>query len=135
MQEGLLKELRFKTSRSQGPGGQHVNKVESRVDLVFDLFNSDSLDSDQIEIISKKLKNRISNEGLLRLQCDETKSQLKNREIVTERFLSLIEKALKPEIERKKTKPGKASKEKRLKEKKKQSDKKAFRRPPSGDEV
>jgi ribosome-associated protein len=135
MQEGLLKELRFKTSRSQGPGGQHVNKVESRVDLVFDVFNSNTLDSDQIEIISKKLKNRISNEGLLRLQCDETKSQLKNREIVTERFLSLIEKALKPEIERKKTKPGKASKEKRLKEKKKQSDKKAFRKPPSGDEV
>ena len=101
MHEGILKELRFKTSRSQGPGGQHVNKVESRVDLIFDVLNSNALDSNQIELILKKLKNRISNEGLLRLQCDETKSQLKNREIVTERFLSLIEKALKPEIERK----------------------------------
>lgn len=134
MQEELLKEIRFKTSRSQGPGGQHVNKVESRVDLVFDVFKSDALDSDQIEIVSKKLKNRISNDGLLRLQCDVTKSQFKNKEIVTEHFLKLIETALKPEKKRKPTKPGKAAKEKRLQDKKKQSDKKEFRKPPPGDQ-
>lgn len=134
MQEELLKEIRFKTSRSQGPGGQHVNKVESRVDLVFDVFKSDALDGDQIEIVSKKLKNRISNDGLLRLQCDVTKSQFKNKEIVTELFLKLIETALKPEKKRKPTKPGKAAKEKRLQDKKKQSDKKEFRKPPPGDQ-
>jgi ribosome-associated protein len=129
MQEELLKEIRFKTSRSKGPGGQHVNKVESRVDLIFDVSNCKVLENEQVELILKKLKNRISNEGLLRLQCDETKSQLKNKEIVTDRFLSLIEKALKPEKERKPTKPGKASREKRLRNKKKLAEKKDARKP------
>lgn len=133
MQEELIKELRFKTSRSQGPGGQHVNKVESRVELIFDVLNTNALDSDQIELILIKLKNRISNEGLLRLQCDQTKSQLKNKEIVTERFLTLIEKALKPEKKRKPTKPGKASREKRLRNKKKQAEKKDLRKPFTGE--
>lgn len=129
MFEKLVKELKFKTSRSKGPGGQHVNKVESQVDLFFNVNESNYLSRDQKEIICAKLTNRISNEGFLRLQCDESRSQLTNKEIVTERFLLLIEYALKPEKKRKPTKPGKGSKEMRLKNKKKKSEKKESRKP------
>jgi len=129
MYEELHRELNFKTSRSSGPGGQHVNKVESRVELLFDVENSEFLEKDQKVVVFEKLRNRISNEGMLRLQCDETRSQVKNKEIVVERFLTLIEDALKPEKIRKPTKPGKASREKRLRNKKKQSEKKVFRKP------
>lgn len=134
MFDSLLKELHFKTSRSSGPGGQHVNKVESRVELIFEVQKSSWLDGGQKEIVLLKLKNRISKDGVLRLQCDETRSQVKNKEIVVERFLLLLKNALTPEKERKPTRPGKASKEKRLKDKKKLSDKKDFRKPYSDQE-
>ena len=134
MYEELHRELNFKTSRSSGPGGQHVNKVESRVELLFDVENSEFLEKDQKVVVFEKLRNRISNEGMLRLQCDETRSQVKNKEIVVERFLTLIEDALKPEKIRKPTKPGKASREKRLRNKKKLAEKKVFRKPLSDQE-
>lgn len=130
---GLLnKEVRYRTSRSSGAGGQHVNKVSTKVELTFDVDNSTVLSDEQKVIILEKLKNRISKEGLLTLQCDETRSQLRNKEIVFDRFFNLIEEALKPEKERKPTKPTKTSVEKRLKDKKKKSEKKDLRKP-SGD--
>jgi len=86
MTKDILNEIYFKTSRSKGPGGQNVNKVESRVDLIFDVAGSKVLNDEQKETVFRKLRNRISNDDLLRLQCDDTRSQLKNKEIVSERF-------------------------------------------------
>ena len=129
MQDSLNKEVKYRTSRSSGAGGQHVNKVSTKVELIFDVNGSAVLSEEQKMIIHEKLKNRISNEGLLILHCDETRSQLKNKEIVFMRFIALIEDALKPEKERKPTKPTKSSVEKRLYNKKKKSDKKDLRKP------
>lgn len=126
----LKSELKFRTSRSSGPGGQSVNKVSTKVELLFDVWNSNVLTIEQKEIISIKLKNRINTEGILQISSDETRSQLKNKEIVIERFNGLLEEALKPVKKRKPTKPGKSSKEKRLKTKKIKSDKKDLRKPP-----
>lgn len=126
----LKSELKFRTSRSSGPGGQSVNKVSTKVELLFDVWNSNVLTIEQKEIISIKLKNRINSEGILQISSDETRSQLKNKEIVVERFYGLLEEALKPVKKRKPTKPSKSSKEKRLKTKKIKSDKKDLRKPP-----
>jgi len=129
MSDSLNKEVKYRTSRSSGAGGQHVNKVSTKVELIFDVNGSTVLSEEQKIIIHEKLKNRISNEGLLILHCDETRSQLKNKEIVFIRFITLMEDALKPEKERKPTKPTKSSVEKRLYNKKKKSDKKDLRKP------
>lgn len=123
----LIKELKFKTSRSGGAGGQHVNKVSSKVELIFDIENSKHLSDEEKQLVSTKLSNRIDNEGLLHLQCDETRSQLKNKEIVIERFNGLLKKALTPIKKRKPTKPSKSSIKKRLDAKKKISEKKSSR--------
>lgn len=124
----LYQEVTFKTSRSGGAGGQNVNKVSSKVELIFDVDNSAQFTEEQKEIIFLKLANRIDNEGLLHLQCDETRSQLKNKEMVFERFLNLIKLALIPVKKRKPSKPSKGSIKKRLDSKKKLSDKKDSRR-------
>lgn len=126
--EQLYQELTFKTSRSGGAGGQHVNKVSSKVELIFDVDKSVQFTDEQKVVIQNKLANRIDNEGLLHLQCDETRSQLKNKEIVFERLLNLISTALKPVKKRKPSKPSKSSIKKRLDSKKKLSDKKDSRR-------
>ncbi len=128
MQESLNKEVKYRTSRSSGAGGQHVNKVSTKVELIFGVDASEVLTEEQKAVVHERLKNRITNEGNLILQCDETRSQLKNKEIVFKRFVNLIEEALKPEKERKPTKPTKVSVEKRLKDKKKKSEKKDFRK-------
>ena len=130
MFKGFDKEIRYRTSRSSGAGGQHVNKVSTKVELLFDVLNSMVLTEEQKSVVLSKLKNRISGEGLLSLSCDETRSQAKNKEIVYERFVKLIEDALKPEKKRKQTKPTKSSVEKRLKQKKKVSEKKDLRKKP-----
>ncbi|MBW6481480.1 MAG: aminoacyl-tRNA hydrolase [Vicingaceae bacterium] len=123
----LEKELKFKTSRSGGAGGQHVNKVSSKVELIFDVENSQILSEEEKQLVSIKLSNRIDNEGLLHLQCDETRSQLKNKEIVIERLNGLLTKALLPVKKRKPTKPSKSAVKKRLDAKKKISEKKSSR--------
>lgn len=126
--DSLIKELKFNTSRSSGKGGQNVNKVETKVELRFDLTESLQFSDEEKKRINTKLKNRISNEGILIISSDTERTQLGNKEKVIELFFELIEKALHKPKKRIKTKPTKTAKEKRLKEKKIQSDKKQMRR-------
>ena len=128
MVEELLKELKFKMSRSSGPGGQHVNKVSTRVSLIFNIVNSSFISQDKKELLLEKLSSRVNSKGELTLHCEETPSQSKNKEIVTKRFLILVKEALKPIKKRISTKPSKASKEKRITEKKQLGEKKSLRK-------
>jgi len=128
--ENLIKELKFKAVRSSGAGGQHVNKVSSKVELFFDLKNSDELSLEEKELLIKNLQPKLTKEGVLLLNCDESRSQHKNKEIVIKRFLALITNGLKVPKKRKSTKPSKSSIQKRLDKKKKLAYKKAFRRKP-----
>jgi len=114
----LLTELQFKAIRSSGPGGQHANKVSSKVELSFHIETSAGLTERQKKRVLLKLGNKLSKEGLLILQCDESRSQHKNKESVIKRFLKLIEKSLVVPKARKKSRPTKSSIEKRLKGKK-----------------
>lgn len=128
MIDQLLSEVEYRYSRSSGPGGQNVNKVSTQVELLFCVDESLILTENQKSIISIKLKNRINAEGILSLKCGETRSQYKNKEIVGERFIELIEESLKPIKKRKPTKPSKSATERRLTDKKILSDKKKNRR-------
>ena len=115
--EKIISELSFKAVRSSGAGGQNVNKVSSKVVLTFDLVNSIALSDEEKERSIKKLKSKLTLEGILILNCDEDRSQLKNKGIVIKRFLELIEKSLVVPKERKPTKVPKSVVEKRLKDK------------------
>ena len=129
-QEQILTELQFKAIRSSGPGGQHVNKVSSKVELSFHIDSSAGLTERQKKRALLKLGNKISKEGNLILQCDESRSQHKNKELVTKRFLKLLEKSLMVPKARKKSRPTRSSIEKRLKSKKLASLKKTNRGKP-----
>lgn len=123
----LIQELAFKTSRSGGKGGQHVNKVSSKVELIWDINQTAACDEDQKQRIIKKLGNRIDKEGLLHLVADDDRSQHKNKELSIKRLLKLIKESLIEEKPRKPTKPSKAAVHKRLESKKKQALKKINR--------
>jgi ribosome-associated protein len=116
-QNVILSELSYKAVRSSGAGGQNVNKVSSKVVLTFDLKNSLALSDEEKELASKKLKSKLTLDGILILNCDEDRSQLKNKVIVTKRFLEIIQKALVVPKQRKATKVPKSVIEKRLKDK------------------
>ncbi|WP_299533398.1 alternative ribosome rescue aminoacyl-tRNA hydrolase ArfB [Ulvibacterium sp.] len=126
----LIRELRFKAIRSSGAGGQHVNKVSTKIELTFDLMRSAAFMDSEKERLLHKLKSRLTNNGLLLLHCDATRSQHKNKELVIHRFLDIMASALKVPKKRKRTKPSQAAKEKRLKTKKMTSQKKASRGKP-----
>src|SRR5690606_35900767 len=100
----IYRELQFRTSRSGGAGGQHVNKVESKVSAFWDVTASTSITPMQKDLITNKLSNRISNEGILQLDSSESRSQIKNRKSVVERFFKLLEFALKEDKTRRATK-------------------------------
>lgn len=128
--ERLLNELAFKATRSSGPGGQHVNKTSTRVELSWSLKLSKVFTDEQKALLESKLHNRLSKDGVLLLASQNSRSQHKNKEDVIERFVNLLEKSLERPKKRKKTKPSKAAKIKRLSNKRAQSEKKANRRKP-----
>lgn len=130
-EDAILHELTFKAIRSSGSGGQHVNKVSSKIELTFNLKASLVFNETQKERLLKQLNNRLTKEGVLMLQCSESRSQHKNKDIVVKRFLELINKALVIPKKRKPTKIPKSVIKKRLKSKRKQSEKKANRQKPS----
>lgn len=113
----LLSELTFLTSRSGGKGGQHVNKTESKVELLFDLENSEGLTEEEKDWLQIKWANKLKN-GKLHLVVQADRSQIKNKKEAIEKFLELINKSLVKPKKRKATKPSKAVKERRLNEKK-----------------
>ena len=134
MDVALLKsELTFKYVRSSGSGGQHVNKVSSKAELYFNIENSTVFNEDEKLKLSEFFNPRLNKNGILMLTCDESRSQFRNKAIVTQRFLELIEEGLKEVKERIKTKIPKAVKRKRLANKRKNADKKAKRKPPEID--
>ena len=127
----ILSETKFKAVRSSGAGGQNVNKVSSKVVLTFDLRNSQAFSDDEKLLLETNLNNRLTSDLILILNCDEDRSQLKNKEIVTKRFLSILKNGLYVPKERKPTKIPKAAIRKRIKDKKNISDIKQSRRKPN----
>lgn len=128
--EKLKSELNFTATKSGGPGGQNVNKVNTSVELRFHVLESETLNDTQKQRVLRKLQNRINAEGELILVSRVARSQWQNKTKVTEKFYELLEKAVTPAKKRKKTKPTAASRKKRLENKKKQSKKKELRKPP-----
>lgn len=124
----LFRELYFKAVRSGGAGGQHVNKVSSKVMLFWDLTNSKIFSEEEKIRLESRLRNHVSKEGILVLVCEETRSQIKNKEIVIQKFFSQIELALVQQKIRKETKVPKSVIRKNQESKKKSSLKKALRK-------
>ena len=128
--ETLLKELQFKAVRSSGSGGQHVNKVSSKVELQFDLDNSEGLSEREKTRIQQRLASRLTNDNILILQSGATRSQHRNKQLVIGRFIELVKESLKVQKKRKPTKPTKAAITKRLENKQRHSFKKQLRKKP-----
>ena len=126
--EALINELKFSTARSAGSGGQHVNKTETKVELIFDVDNSKTLTEGEKTILYQNLSNKINKNGILRMSAQTKRSQIWNKRIVVQRFTDTIEHALKPQKKRIKTKKPKAVNEKRLKNKRIKSDIKEMRK-------
>ena len=123
-----LAELQFRFATSSGPGGQHVNKSETKVILLFDIAQSPSLPEAVRRRLLHKLANRLDKEGVLQIQAQESRSQHQNREMAVRRLQQLLAMALKPEKKRYKTKPSRAAIEKRLLGKQQRSRRKQERR-------
>ncbi len=121
-------ELQFTFSRSSGPGGQHINKVNTKVELRFQVLLSKILSPEQKGIISQGLAKQINQEGELIVISQATRSQLQNKQDAIDKFYTLINTALKPKKKRKPTRISRAAKEKRLKEKKEHAEKKDRRK-------
>lgn len=126
----LENECIFSASRSSGPGGQNVNKVNTRIELRFSITTSEIFSEKEKDKIRAKLKNRINSSDELVLFSEAKRSQLGNKVLVTEKFFALIEKSLTIQKKRVKTSPSASSKEKRLESKKIEAKKKLLRKPP-----
>jgi len=124
----FLPEITFQTSRSSGPGGQNVNKVESRVELRWHLQESQVLTPLQKQLILEKLAGQLTTEGYLQVVAQDDRSQLRNKEIALARFYELLQKSLRRPKLRRATRPSAGAVRKRLEGKKIQSEKKANRR-------
>ena len=121
-------EYEIRAVRSGGAGGQHVNKVSSRVELYFDVTKSTALTGEQKETVLTRLKSKLTEEGILRITEDTSRSQHANREAVIKKLHATLEQALKKPKKRVPTKVSKAAKKKRIDSKKKLSEKKSLRK-------
>ncbi len=128
--EQILKELKFKYVRSSGPGGQHVNKVASKVLVFFDLQKSDGLDTNEKNLIASKLSSRLTKDLVLIMECDENRSQIRNKEKVISRLVSLLKKGCFVAKKRLSTKPSKSSVKRNLEQKKRRGEIKKNRMKP-----
>lgn len=123
----LERELMFSTSRASGPGGQNVNKVETKVTLKFDLESSSLLSEEEKTLLREKLKSLVTKDGMVIVSSQEKRSQLQNKEEVMLKFDRLLAKAFEKKKKRKATKPSKSSMQKRMVSKKKNAEKKQWR--------
>jgi ribosome-associated protein len=128
-----LAELRYQFVRSSGPGGQHVNRSATQVELTFDLAGSPSLDDAQKERVRTALKSYVDKDSVLHLSSQLSRSQLRNRQDVTARFVKLMRRALHVPKKRRPTRPTAASKERRLAAKRRRSEAKRERHPTPAD--
>lgn len=134
MNKTLIKnELDYKAVRSSGAGGQHVNKVSSKVSLSFDLQNSNGLTESEKELLLKNIGSKLTKDGLLLMSADESRSQFRNKALVTERLFQLLTINLIQPTVRKATKPSYGAIQRKLKAKAVQSEKKKLRKPPKED--
>lgn len=125
-----LSELSYRFARSGGPGGQHVQRTETKVELLFDLANSPSLTGAQRELAQTRLAGRLDSDGVLHMTSQAGRSQAENRADVTERFRRLLASALKPDKRRKPTRPSVAARQRRLEAKQRRGETKKRRRSP-----
>lgn len=123
-----FRELRFRTSRSSGPGGQNVNKLETRVELLFDVAHSSSLNDEQRNLVLSNLGPRLDSDGILHISSQQSRSQWENKQTAIEKLASVLRAALKVKKKRVKTKPTRGSKEVRIQHKKRHGLKKIMRR-------
>ena len=126
-----IQESTFKAVRSGGAGGQHVNKVSTKVELSFNVENSQALSANQKERLYRQLGHKLTKENVMNISCDETRSQHRNKDLVIKRFLDTMRTGLRVPKVRRKTKPKRSVIEKRLKSKKKHAEKKARRQRPN----
>ena len=126
--ENLLAEVSFKTSRSGGSGGQHVNKVSTKVELDFDVLESKALTEEEKALISEKLASRLTSDGILQVISQSERSQLRNKKVALEKFQELIQACFIVPKKRKPSKVPRRVKEKRLFTKKMKAEIKKLRR-------
>jgi len=129
----ILAELEFKAIRSSGAGGQHVNKVSSKVVVSYNLLLSEGLSVEEKELLVQKLASKLTKEGLLIMSADESRSQFRNKAIVRQRLIEMLRENLIKPTKRKPTKPSYGSKQRKLKKKAIQGEKKKLRKPPQPD--
>lgn len=127
----LSEEVRFQFSRSSGPGGQKVNKTESKAELYWSVHDTQVFKDEAVTRIEHKLSNRINKEGELVIHSDQFRSRERNKEACLQLFFDILAQALHVPKKRKKTKPSRSSVEKRIKEKKQHADKKKTRQKPN----
>jgi len=125
-----LSELDFSFTRSGGPGGQHVNRNETKVELRWDITNSATLNDHQRTLIQDRLPQYITKDGILRLVSNETRSQHRNRQAVMQRLQNLVTEALRPRRKRRPTRPSAGVRARRIEQKRRRSEKKKRRRKP-----
>ncbi len=124
----LLNELHFQATRSSGAGGQHVNKVSSKIELRFSIINSSALSEEEKIQLQQKLKTQLTKNQEIIITCQDSRSQHKNKEIAIKKLIDLLQKSLLKPKKRKRTKPSKQAVKKRLEKKAKQALKKENRK-------